>query len=52
MALAQISEIEKLNLPERSAELGKFLLERTFQVQTFKFKFVEVRGLGLMAGWN
>jgi 4-aminobutyrate aminotransferase-like enzyme len=49
MALAQISEIEKLNLPERSAELGKFLLDELSKVQSPKSK-VETRGLGLMAG--
>jgi 4-aminobutyrate aminotransferase-like enzyme len=49
MALAQISEIKKLNLPERSAELGEFLLEELSKVQSPKSK-VEARGLGLMAG--
>ena len=49
MALAQISEIEKLNLPERIAELGKFLLDELSKVQSPKSK-VEARGLGLMAG--
>jgi 4-aminobutyrate aminotransferase-like enzyme len=49
MALAQIKEIEKLKLPERSAELGKILLEELSKVQNPKSK-VEARGLGLMAG--
>ena len=49
MALAQISEIKKLNLPERAAELGKFLLDELSKVQSSKFK-VEARGLGLLAG--
>ena len=49
MALAQISEIGKLKLPERSAELGKFLLEELSKAQSPKSK-VEARGLGLMAG--
>jgi 4-aminobutyrate aminotransferase-like enzyme len=49
MALAQISEIEKLNLSGRSAELGKFLLEELSKVQSPKSK-VQARGLGLMAG--
>jgi len=49
MALAQIKEIERLNLCEKSAELGKFLLEELFKVQSSKFK-VQARGLGLMAG--
>ncbi|HTX22192.1 MAG TPA: aspartate aminotransferase family protein [Candidatus Aquilonibacter sp.] len=49
MALAQISEIKKLSLPERAAELGKFLLAELSKVQSSKFK-VEARGLGLLAG--
>jgi 4-aminobutyrate aminotransferase-like enzyme len=49
MALAQIAEIDKLKLPERSAELGRFLLDELSKVQSPKFK-VEARGLGLMAG--
>jgi 4-aminobutyrate aminotransferase-like enzyme len=49
MALAQIKEIERLELSQRSEELGRFLLEQLFKVQSSKFK-VEVRGLGLMAG--
>ncbi|HVU26502.1 MAG TPA: aspartate aminotransferase family protein [Verrucomicrobiae bacterium] len=49
MALAQISEIEKLNLCECSAELGEFLLEELPKVQSPKSK-VEARGLGLLAG--
>jgi 4-aminobutyrate aminotransferase-like enzyme len=49
MALAQIAEIEKLNLPERSAELGKLLLDELSKVQSPKSK-VEARGIGLMAG--
>ena len=49
MALAQISEIENLNLCEQSAELGKFLLDELSKVQNSKFK-IEARGIGLMAG--
>jgi 4-aminobutyrate aminotransferase-like enzyme len=49
MALAQISEIEKLDLPERSAELGEFLLDELSKVQSPKSK-VEARGIGLMTG--
>ena len=51
MALAQIAEIKKLNLPKRSAELGNFLLDglQDFQVSGFRFQ-VSPRGLGLMAG--
>jgi 4-aminobutyrate aminotransferase-like enzyme len=50
MALAQIQEIEKLKLPERSAELGKFLLgELQSKISNPKLQ-IAVRGLGLMAG--
>jgi 4-aminobutyrate aminotransferase-like enzyme len=49
MALAQISEIEKLNLCERSAELGKILLDELGEIKNAKLK-IETPGLGLMAG--
>jgi 4-aminobutyrate aminotransferase-like enzyme len=49
MALAQISEIEKMNLCERSAKLGKFLREKLGKLQSSKIK-TSARGLGLMAG--
>ena len=50
MALAQIMEIGKLKLPERSAELGKFLLgELQSKISGSKFQ-ISVRGLGLMVG--
>ena len=51
MALAQIAEIRRLKLVERSAKSGKFLLAelQKFQVSSFKFQ-VSARGLGLMAG--
>jgi 4-aminobutyrate aminotransferase-like enzyme len=50
MALAQIHEIEKLELPEHSAELGKFLLgELQSKISSPKLQ-IAVRGLGLMAG--
>jgi 4-aminobutyrate aminotransferase-like enzyme len=50
MALAQIAEIEKLKLPERSAQLGGFLLgELQSKIPHSKFQ-VAARGLGLMAG--
>ncbi len=50
MALAQINEIEKRKLPERSAELGEFLLgELQSKISPPKFQ-IAVRGLGLMAG--
>jgi 4-aminobutyrate aminotransferase-like enzyme len=50
MALAQIAEIGKLKLPERSAELGKYLLdELQSKISGSKFQ-VNIRGLGLMVG--
>jgi 4-aminobutyrate aminotransferase-like enzyme len=50
MALAQIAEIEKLNLPARSAELGKFLLAELGTIKNLQLKIKNsVRGLGLMA---
>ena len=51
MALAQITEIRKLKLPERSAELGKFLLAELASIQNLKLKIKSsARGLGLMVG--
>jgi len=53
MALAQIAEIERLELPERSAQLGEFLLAKlqSFQSEISNLKFeIHARGLGLMAG--
>jgi 4-aminobutyrate aminotransferase-like enzyme len=50
MALAQIKEIEKLKLPEHSAQLGEFLLaELQSKIPHSKFQ-IAVRGLGLLAG--
>ena len=50
MALAQIAEIEKLKLPDRAAELGKFLLaELQSKIPNGKFQ-IAVRGQGLMVG--
>jgi 4-aminobutyrate aminotransferase-like enzyme len=49
MALAQISEIRRLKLCERSAASGKFLLADLSKVQSPKFQ-VTVRGCGLMVG--
>ncbi len=50
MALAQIEEIKKLNLPGRSAVLGKFLLRELQKNQVLGFRFqVSTRGCGLMA---
>jgi 4-aminobutyrate aminotransferase-like enzyme len=51
MALAQIKEIERLNLCKKSAELGKFLLTELSKVHSPKSKIAcKSRGLGLMAG--
>jgi len=51
MALAQIAEIQRLKLSERSATLGKFLLNELATIQNSKFKIQNsIRGLGLMAG--
>jgi 4-aminobutyrate aminotransferase-like enzyme len=50
MALAQIAQIEELELPERSAQLGEFLLaELQSKIPNGKFQ-VAARGVGLMAG--
>ncbi len=50
MALAQIKEIGKLKLPERSAELGNFLLaDLQSKISNPKFQ-ISIRGIGLMAG--
>jgi 4-aminobutyrate aminotransferase-like enzyme len=53
MALAQIAEIEKRELPPRAAELGEFLLAQLqllrSEISNLKFQ-IQVRGLGLMAG--
>jgi 4-aminobutyrate aminotransferase-like enzyme len=50
MALAQIREIERLNLCERSAELGEFLLSQLNSQFAIRKSQIQVRGLGLMAG--
>ena len=50
MALAQIDEIERLNLPDRAAELGKFLLAELRKIQLPRTLVGAPRGLGLMAG--
>jgi 4-aminobutyrate aminotransferase-like enzyme len=49
MALAQIKEIERLKLCERSAEFGEFLLGELKTIQSPALK-CSVRGQGLMAG--
>ena len=50
MALAQIDEIERLNLPAQAAELGKFLLAELREIQLPTALVAAPRGLGLMAG--
>ncbi|HXI73679.1 MAG TPA: aspartate aminotransferase family protein [Verrucomicrobiae bacterium] len=47
MALAQISEIRRLKLCERSAALGAHLLEL---LSTINYQLSTIRGLGLMVG--
>ena len=51
MALANLAEIRRLKLVERTARLGEWLAEELFRVQSSKFK-VGCRsvGVGLMAG--
>ena len=51
MALAQISEIERGDLPARAATLGKFLLDELAKLPRPMSRVVgSPRGLGLMAG--
>jgi 4-aminobutyrate aminotransferase-like enzyme len=51
MAMAQISEIQRLKLCERSAKLGRGLLAELSKVQSLKSKVIcQARGMGLMAG--
>ena len=51
MALAQISEIRRLKLCERSAPLGKFLLGELHRIRNPQSAIrTSPRGLGLMAG--
>jgi 4-aminobutyrate aminotransferase-like enzyme len=50
MALAQIKEIGKLKLSERSTELGKFLLAELQSKVSNRMFHISIRGLGLMAG--
>jgi len=49
MALAQIREVERLKLPERSAQLGVLLLNDLNSLRAPALK-LRVRGSGLMAG--
>ncbi len=50
MALAQILEIRRLKLCERSARLGRLLLAELQSAVGHRPSVVSVRGLGLMAG--
>jgi 4-aminobutyrate aminotransferase-like enzyme len=50
MALAQIGEIERLGLVERSAALGTHLLKRLSEMAALHPESLEARGLGLLAG--
>lgn len=51
MALAQIAEIKRLKLCERSAKLGVGLLAKLSKVQCLKSNVIcHARGIGLMAG--
>jgi 4-aminobutyrate aminotransferase-like enzyme len=51
IALAQIEELRRLRLAERSERMGRVLLETLSKVQSPKSKVVcAARGLGLMAG--
>jgi 4-aminobutyrate aminotransferase-like enzyme len=49
MALAQISEIRRLQLCKRSAKLGQSLLEKVLRIHSSRFT-LHARGVGLMAG--
>jgi len=50
MALAQIGEIRRCKLCERSTELGEFLLSQLQSEIGNRKSEIQVRGLGLMAG--
>lgn len=51
MALAQIRELERLHLCERSRDLGNFLLAELKGLENVQSKMkISARGLGLMAG--
>ena len=50
MALAQLGELRRLKLPDRSAELGAWLLQLlAAELPGLKLR-IDIRGLGLMAG--
>jgi 4-aminobutyrate aminotransferase-like enzyme len=50
MALAQIAEIRRLKLCERSAKLGDFLLKQLQSAIASRQSPISVRGVGLMVG--
>lgn len=50
MALAQLDQVERLGLVERSATEGRFLLDALRALQSPGFLRLEARGCGLMAG--
>jgi 4-aminobutyrate aminotransferase-like enzyme len=50
MALAQVQELEERKLPERSAELGAYLLEALHSLISNNKYQIGVRGAGLLAG--
>jgi 4-aminobutyrate aminotransferase-like enzyme len=50
MALAQITEIENQGLPERSKNLGAYLMQQLRAEISVPGYSVEIRGCGLMAG--
>ena len=50
MALAQIAELEREALPERSAQQGAYLLGRLRELASRRAGIRAVRGLGLMTG--
>ena len=52
MALAQIYEIRRLKLCERSAKLGRMLLQKLSTLRPPSSILVSARGVGLMAGWE
>lgn len=50
MAIAQINQIKKQSLPQRSAPLGAFLMEKLRAEIVVPGHSVEIRGRGLMVG--
>lgn len=50
MALAQIEEIRRLRLPQRSARTGRHLLDLCSRISAPPAVRMETRGIGLMAG--